>query len=67
MMLGLRLLDVGVDATSFGQRHGLGLETHFGEQIARMLELGMLERTDRGVRLTPRGMMLANDVAAAFL
>lgn len=67
MMLGLRLLDVGIDATAFAQRHGLALDAHFGEPIARMLELGMLERTDRGVRLTPRGMMLANDVAAAFL
>lgn len=67
MMLGLRLLDDGVDSSAFSQRHGVELDTHFGAQIAEMERIGLLERTDAGVRLTQRGMMLANDVAAAFL
>ena len=67
MMLGLRLLDDGIQAAAFSQRHGVGLEAHFGSQIAQMEKIGRLERMDTGVRLTPRGMMLANDVAAAFL
>jgi oxygen-independent coproporphyrinogen-3 oxidase len=67
MMLGLRLLDDGIDARTFEARHGVALEEHFGEQIAEMDKVGLLERTTHGVRLTPRGMMLANDVAAAFL
>lgn len=67
MMLGLRLLDHGVDAGAFAARHGVGLFKHFGPQIARMQDVGLLERTERGVRLTERGMMLANDVAAEFL
>lgn len=67
MMLGLRLLDDGVDAGAFAARHGEDLFDRFGEQIARMQDVGLLQRTDRGVRLTPRGMMLANDVAAEFL
>ncbi|HLU35055.1 MAG TPA: radical SAM family heme chaperone HemW [Thermomicrobiales bacterium] len=67
MMLGLRLLNDGIDANAFATRHGVGLDDHFGSQIQRMREMGLLERTDRGVRLTPRGMMLANDVAAEFL
>jgi oxygen-independent coproporphyrinogen-3 oxidase len=67
MMLGLRLLDDGIDARTFEARHGVALEEHFGEQIAQMDKVGLLERTTHGVRLTPRGMMLANDVAAAFL
>jgi oxygen-independent coproporphyrinogen-3 oxidase len=67
MMLGLRLLDDGIDARTFEARHGVALEEHFGEQIAEMGKVGLLERTTHGVRLTPRGMMLANDVATAFL
>jgi oxygen-independent coproporphyrinogen III oxidase len=67
MMLGLRLLDDGVDAEAFAARHGVGLFEHFAEPIAQMESVGLLQRTERGVRLTPRGMMLANDVAEAFL
>ncbi len=67
MMLGLRLLDDGVDADAFRTRHGVDLFAHFGEPIARMESVRLLERTSRGVRLTRRGMMLANDVSAEFL
>jgi oxygen-independent coproporphyrinogen-3 oxidase len=67
MMLGLRLLDDGVDAEAFSVRHGVGLYERFGTQIERFEGVGLLERTAHGVRLTPRGMMLANDVAAEFL
>jgi oxygen-independent coproporphyrinogen-3 oxidase len=67
MMLGLRLLNDGVNAESFTARHGVGLFDHFGPQIAHMQDIGLLEKTRHGVRLTPRGMMLANDVAAEFL
>jgi oxygen-independent coproporphyrinogen-3 oxidase len=67
MMLGLRLLVDGVDASTFAARHGSPLEEVFGEQIAEMTRLGMIEPTPRGIRLTPHGMMLANDVAARFL
>ncbi|MCO5218081.1 MAG: radical SAM family heme chaperone HemW [Thermomicrobiales bacterium] len=67
MMLGLRLLVDGVDANAFQRRHGVSLTHHFGLQITRMTELGMMETTDRGVRLTKRGMMLANSVVTEFL
>lgn len=67
MMLGLRLLNDGVDGAAFAARHGVGLDEHFGSRINRMREIGLLEPTARGVRLTRRGMMLANDVAAEFL
>lgn len=67
MMLGLRLLVDGVDAETFGERHGEPLEAVFGEPIRELTELGLLEPTGRGVRVTPRGMMLANSVAERFL
>lgn len=67
MMLGLRMLNHGVNASSFAQRHGVSLEDAFGEPINRMMALGMMESTGVGVRLTHRGMMLANSVVTEFL
>lgn len=67
MMLGLRLLDHGVDAAAFSARHGMALDDVFGSQIGRMVDVGLMARTHDGVRLTQRGMMLANDVAGEFL
>ncbi len=67
MMLGLRMLNDGVNAAAFAHRHGIGLEEHFGEPIARMTGLGLMESTGQGVRLTQRGMMLANSVVTEFL
>ena len=67
MMLGLRLLNDGVDTAGFAVRHGIALDEAYGPQVAHMCELGLMERTLSGVRLTQRGMMLANNVVAEFL
>lgn len=67
MMLGLRLLDHGVDAGAFESRHGLSLDEAFGPTIDGLAAIGMMERHAAGVRLTERGLMLANDVVARFL
>jgi len=67
MMLGLRLLDEGVEDAAFLARHGSTLEAVYGETIARLTELGLLERSSDRVRVTRRGLMLANDVSARFL
>jgi len=67
MMLGLRLLEDGVSAQSFAQRHGVSLFEQFEPQIVRLKSHGLLEVDDRRVRLTPRGALLANSVCAEFL
>ena len=67
MMLGLRLLNDGVNEAAFEVRHGVAMRTVFGEPIDRMTELGMLEHYEHGIRLTNRGMMLANSVVSEFL
>ncbi len=67
MMLGLRLLEEGVDDEAFLARHGRSLTETFGETIDELTAIGMLERRPGNVRLTYRGMMLANDVCARFL
>jgi oxygen-independent coproporphyrinogen-3 oxidase len=67
MMLGLRLLVDGVSAPSFARRHGVPLVDQFGPQIAKLITMGLLEADDRRVRLTKRGVLIANSVCAEFL
>jgi oxygen-independent coproporphyrinogen-3 oxidase len=67
MMLGLRLLEDGVSPPSFARRHGVSLFDQFGPQLSRLTAVGMLEADDRRVRLTRRGVLLANSVCGDFL
>ncbi len=67
MMLGLRLLREGVGEREFAVRHGVGLGEVFGKVIGEMVGLGVMERTEGGVRLTRRGLMVANEVCARFV
>lgn len=67
MMLGLRLLTAGVNRDAFLFRHGVSLDTLFAEPMARMQAQGLLLDDGETVRLTERGAMLANSVAAEFL
>ena len=67
MMLGLRLLKTGVNREAFVHRHGVSLDDLFAEPIARMQSQGLLTDDGHAIRLTERGAMLANGVAAEFL
>jgi len=67
MMLGLRLLEDGVSVQSFAQRHGVSLFDTFAPQLSRLTSIGLLEVDQRRVRLTARGVLLANSVCAEFL
>lgn len=67
MMLGLRLLVDGVSQADFESRHGHDLRQHYGATIDRFVELGLLQWTGERLRLTPHGMLVANDVCAEFL
>lgn len=67
MMLGLRLLQEGVSAAAFQRRHGTALLDVYGRQIEELAGIGLLTWDGERVRLTHRGLLLANDVAARFL
>jgi oxygen-independent coproporphyrinogen-3 oxidase len=67
MMLGLRLLQDGVSAGAFQQRHGTSLREAFGGTIDELERIGMVIATPTGFRLSDRGLMIANDVVARFL
>ncbi|MGI6609379.1 MAG: radical SAM family heme chaperone HemW [Limnochordia bacterium] len=65
MIMGLRLLE-GVSDGRFRSRFGRGLRSVYGDEIARLVRLGLVEY-DTSVRLTRRGLLFGNQVFAAFL
>ena len=67
MMLGLRLVEEGVSRARFRQRHGVEMDAVFADELARLHSQGMLQSDGATVRLTERGLMLGNQVFAAFL
>jgi putative oxygen-independent coproporphyrinogen III oxidase len=66
MMVGLRLLD-GVNDADFRAQFGTGLEEVFAPVIGRLLQQELLERTEGGLKLSQRGIMLGNEVFGAFI
>ncbi len=67
MMLGLRLVEVGVDRSSFRQRFGEDVTEIYPDELERLQATGLLEITPERVRLTPHAKLLGNEVFAAFL
>jgi oxygen-independent coproporphyrinogen-3 oxidase len=66
MFMGLRL-NAGVSFAHFEDRCGRTLDAAFGETVAELIGLGLLERDTAAVRLTERGRMLGNQVFARFV
>ncbi len=66
MILGLRLLE-GMSFDDFRRRFDCDLEAVYGEALAELQEIGLLENDGSGVRLTGRGRLLGNEVFEKFL
>jgi oxygen-independent coproporphyrinogen-3 oxidase len=66
MFMGLRL-NAGVSDAHFQDRCGAELDAVYAVELADLVELGLLDRDDRGVRLTERGRMLGNQVFQRFV
>ncbi len=66
MFLGLRMME-GVDLGVFRRYFGKSVDEVYGKQIGSFVEQGLLERDDRRIWLTPRGIDVSNTVFAAFL
>lgn len=62
-LLGLRRLD-GVDLASFRHRYGICLEEACADTIAMAERLGLMERADGRLRLTPSGLLVSMDLFA---
>jgi oxygen-independent coproporphyrinogen-3 oxidase len=67
LMLGLRLIDEGIDRARFADRFDVALDNVYGSVIARLVDQGLIEDLSDRIRLTPRGRLLGNRVFAEFL
>ncbi|MBI2874750.1 MAG: radical SAM family heme chaperone HemW [Firmicutes bacterium] len=66
VILGLRMLE-GVSGLDFQERFRVSLTEIYGSSITRLASEGLLTADEAGIRLTPRGLLLANEVFASFL
>jgi oxygen-independent coproporphyrinogen-3 oxidase len=66
VILGLRLSEgIGTDAVKC--HFGIDLFERYGLEIEELVDSGLVECTDRRIRLTPRGRLLGNEVFWRFL
>ncbi len=66
MMMGLRL-NAGVSYAHFRERCGADLVERYGAEVRRLVGEGLVEEDIIGIRLTPRGRALGNQVFLRFL
>ena len=66
MFLGLRLSD-GVDLDRVRRRYGVDAWARWGHELVPCLDAGLLIRDADRLRLTRRGMLLANEVMQVFV
>ncbi|MDA1297319.1 MAG: radical SAM family heme chaperone HemW [Chloroflexi bacterium] len=66
MMMGLRL-DVGVSEKAFRERFGRSLRDVFATEIDALSNEGLLEADKTGIRLSPAGRLLGNEVFGRFV
>ncbi len=66
LITGLRLTR-GVDVRAFNRDYGLDLRSRYGDGLQAPVEAGLVEFGPDRLRLTRRGMLLANDVLAVFI
>jgi oxygen-independent coproporphyrinogen-3 oxidase len=67
MMMGLRLLEEGIEFERFCKRFAIDLRQWFADDLAVLTELGLIIVDDERVRLSRRGRLLGNQVFLRFL
>ena len=66
IILGLRTKD-GVVYKKFKTRFGVNLNDIFSKQVNKLVNLGLLEKGDCKIKLTKKGIFLANTVFREFV
>ena len=66
LFTGLRLT-AGIDLPAMSQRYGVDVWRRFGSDLQPFLAEGLLVRDGPRLRLTRRGMLLANEIMAVFV
>ncbi|HXF68837.1 MAG TPA: radical SAM family heme chaperone HemW, partial [Thermoflexus sp.] len=67
IILGLRLVEEGVEDARFRARFGEGILDVYGSVVAELEDLGLAEWDGTRLRLTQRGILLGNQVFWRFL
>jgi oxygen-independent coproporphyrinogen-3 oxidase len=67
MIMGLRLLDEGVNYGRFRERFGIDPRISFSDEVKELVDLGLLQTDGGAVKLTARGRLLGNQVFLRFL
>lgn len=67
MMVGLRLVEAGVDRVLFREHNGIDCVDFFARQLDSLVAEGLIEVLDDRVRLTQHGKMVGNQVFLQFL
>jgi oxygen-independent coproporphyrinogen-3 oxidase len=67
MWLGLRRLAEGVHRATYAERHGADPTIRFAAEMVRLHSAGLVEVDSERIRLTPRGVLLADEVGAYFI
>ena len=66
VFMGLRLVS-GIDLQDFERRYGIDVWQRYGERLAPFVEAGLLIREPGTLRLSPRGLLLSNEVMTVFI
>ncbi len=66
LIMGLRLNE-GVSLSEFRRRFGPGADDAYAATFEEFVSMGLLERANGRIRLTPRGRLLANEVFTRLL
>jgi len=71
IFLGLRKTE-GINVNAFAKRYGINILTLYGKEIKEMQEAGLIEAGsecsyETDIRLTPKGLLLSNEVFVKFI
>jgi oxygen-independent coproporphyrinogen-3 oxidase len=67
VILGLRLVQEGIERARFQARFGRDLDEVFGQELKELKALKLIEETAERVRLAPAALLVANQVFVRFL
>ncbi len=66
LFMGLRLVE-GISLDAYQARFGQDVWSRYGDALAPAVEAGLVQREHNRIRLTRRGMLLANEVMQVFV
>lgn len=66
VFLGLRLIE-GLGLANFTRRYGKPVERIFGAELQKLSTLGLIEISENHIKLTEKGLPVANEVFAEFV